>query len=107
MGFYDVLQTCAATHSMSLRQVSIAMGRNGNYVSGAVTRGSVPSVDNAAAMLAACGWSLCAVPSEDVPPSALVIDPPEQEEDAERRALERRRARLAADLAAVDERLGS
>jgi hypothetical protein len=31
-------------------------------------------VDTAARMLGACGWSLVAMPSADVPPGALVID---------------------------------
>ena len=85
--------------------MGVALGHARSYVSAAISRGSVPSVDNAAAMLAACGWSLAAVPSGDVPPSALVIAPPEGDGDAERRALERKRARLAAELAAVDEAL--
>jgi len=105
--FYDVLREVSAHSGVAITAIGPRIGRARSYATAAEARGSVPSVNNAAAMLAACGWSLCAVPSEDVPPSALVIDPPEQEEDAERRALERRRARLAADLAAVDERLGS
>lgn len=82
------------------------MGRDRSYVSSNQARGSVPSVDNAAAMLAACGWSLVAVPSDAVPPDALVIAAPGPSADAERRALERKRARLAAELAAVDADLG-
>lgn len=65
----------------------------------------MPSVDNAAAMLAACGWSLCAVPSDEVPPSALVIAPPAPPEDAARIAMERERAALERRIAALDERL--
>lgn len=106
VGFYDVLQEAAEASGVSLSSVGVAMGHSRSYVLGAMSRGSVPSVDNAAAMLDACGWSLAAVPAEDVPPSALVIAPPEEEGDKERRALERRRARLARELAAVDEALG-
>lgn len=105
VGFYDVLQDAAAASGVSLSSVGVALGHSRSYVLGAMSRGSVPSVDNAAAMLAACGWSLAAVPSGDVPPSALVIAPPDGDGDAERRALERKRARLAAELAAVDEAL--
>lgn len=105
MGFYDVLQEAAGASGVSLGSVGVALGHARSYVSAAIARGSVPSVDNAAAMLAACGWSLAAVPSDDVPPSALVIAPPDADGDAGRRALERKRARLARELAAVDEAL--
>lgn len=105
MGFYDVLKDVSKRSCVPLVSISERMGRNSAYVSTAIARGSVPSVDNAAAMLDACGWSLAAVPSDDVPPSALVIAPPDADGDAGRRALERKRARLAAELAAVDEAL--
>ena len=105
MGFYDVLKDVSKRSGVPLVGISERLGRNSAYVSTAIARGSVPSVDNAAAMLAACGWSLAAIPSGDVPPSALVIAPPDGDGDAERRALERKRARLAAELAAVDEAL--
>lgn len=105
VGFYDVLQEAAEASGVSLNAVGVAIGRSASYVSSSRARGSVPSVDNAAAMLAACGWSLAAIPSDDVPPSALVIAPPDADGDAGRRALERKRARLARELAAVDEAL--
>lgn len=106
VGFYEVLDEVAARSGIATTRIGPAIGRARSYVSGNRARGSVPSVDNAAAMLAACGWSLAAIPAGDVPPSALVIAPPDGDGDAERRALERKRARLAAELAAVDEALG-
>ena len=105
VGFYDVVKQVAYNEGITLAEVARRMGRASSYVTGNMARGSAPRVDTAAAMLAACGWSLAAVPSGDVPPSALVIEPPEGDGDAERRALERKRARLAAELAAVDEAL--
>lgn len=105
MGFYDVIRQVADSSGLSLAEVARRMGRAPSYVTGNMARGSAPRVDTAAAMLAACGWSLAAIPSGDVPPSALVIAPPDGDGDAERRALERKRARLARELAAVDEAL--
>ena len=105
MGFYDVLEKVADETGESFYSIALKIGRASSYVSSAAARGSVPSVDNAAAMLAACGWSLVAVPSGDVPPSALVIEPPDAG-DAERRALERKRDRLRRELAATDALLG-
>lgn len=102
MGFYDVLAEVSARSGVATTRIGPLMGRDRSYVSGAISRGSVPSVDNAAAMLAACGWSLVAVPSEDVPPSALVVAPPAPPEDVERLAMERERERLASRLAALD-----
>lgn len=107
MGFYDVLEEAADNAGMSLAAVGLAIGKNRNYVSGGRVRGSEPSTANAAAMLGACGWSLVAVPTGDVPPSALVIEPPDADpDDAERRALERKRDRLRRELAATDALLG-
>lgn len=107
MEFYDVVIDAANDAGLSLSQISRRLGKAPNYIANGVGKGASPRLDSATAMLAACGWSLAAMPSDAVPPDALVIDPPDQDEDAERRALERRRARLAADLAAVDEQLGA
>ena len=105
MGFYDVLEDVANKTGESFYSIALKIGRGPSYISGGRSRGSVPSVDNAAAMLAACGWSLVAVPADDVPPSAIAIEPPDAG-DAERRALERRRDRLRRELAATDALLG-
>lgn len=53
-----------------------AMGRASTYVASAASRGSDPLTGTTAAMLAVCGYALAAVPVSDLPPSALVIDPP-------------------------------
>lgn len=82
------------------------MGKTSGYVANGASRGSVPQADTLAAMLAVCGFSLVAMPSDEVPPSALVIDPPAVDRDeVERAALERKRARLRRELAALDDAL--
>lgn len=106
MGFYDVLKEASDVSGVGLTRIGPALGRDRSYVSGAMSRGSVPSVDNAAAMLAACGYALVALPAADVPPDALVVEPPARDDEAERRALERRRDKLRRELAAVDELIG-
>ena len=52
------------------------MGKTAPYVANSAARGSTPKCDTAAAMLAVCGYALAAVPVSDLPPSAIVIDPP-------------------------------
>ena len=106
MGFYDVLKTVSERAGIPVAQIGPAIGRAPSYVSSAAARGSDPSTANAAAMLAACGWSLVAVPSDEVPAGALAVEPPAPSEDAERAALERKRARLRKELAAVDALIG-
>lgn len=105
VGFYDVLREVSARSGVALTAIGPRLGHGRSYATGGEARGSLPRVDTAAAMLDACGWSLAAVPSGDMPPSALVIAPPDADGDAGRRALERKRARLARELAAVDEAL--
>lgn len=106
MDFYGVLQDVAQAEGMSLSSVGQSIGKNRNYIANAMSRGSDPSTSNAAAMLAACGWSLAALPASDLPPSALVIDAPAEDKDAERRALERKRDRLRRELADTEQLLG-
>ena len=106
MGFYDVLENVSDRSGVSMRQIGPRMGKAPAYVGAARSRGSDPATANAAAMLEACGWRLVAGPAADVPPSALVIDAPAADGDAERRALERKRDRLRRELAATEEQLG-
>ncbi|MCI8425662.1 MAG: hypothetical protein HFJ72_08415 [Adlercreutzia sp.] len=106
MDVYDAVKRAAADAGLSLSQVSRNLGRPSNYIVNGASRGSVPSASIAAAMLEACGWRLVAVPAGSVPADGLPIDAPAPDGDAERRALERKRDRLRAELAATEERLG-
>lgn len=60
-------------------EVAQLMGRSPSYISAAIARGSTPKADTLAAMLEPCGYVLAALPREDAPASALVIDPPARE----------------------------
>lgn len=107
MGFYDVLEQCAAAAGVSSNDIGRRLGRAPSYVSAAAARGSVPSVDNAAAMLGVCDYVLAAVPRGSVPPGALVIDAPQVDVvERERVALGRKRERLRRELAETDALLG-
>ena len=74
MDYYDALKHAAAAAGKTLADVSRGAGHGRQYVNQAITRGSDPATKNAAALLKTCGWSLVACPSQDVPPSGLVID---------------------------------
>lgn len=79
MNTNDAIKQVASNAGMSMIGVSKAMGRNDNYMSVTLSRGSVPQADTLAAMLDVCGYSLAAIPHADVPDTALVIDPPSED----------------------------
>lgn len=78
MHAYDALKKAAKTAGVPLTHIGPAMGKPAPYVNTGISRGSTPKADTLAAMLDVCGYSLAAIPHADVPPDALVIDPPEQ-----------------------------
>lgn len=73
----DVVKAAAASAGVPTTHIGRAMGKRDNYVSAVASRGSTPQADTLAAMLNVCGYKLAAIPSDDVPGSALVIDPPD------------------------------
>lgn len=72
----EALKTAAKNADMTLRSVSLAMGKSENLLASTLNRGSTPRVDTVAEALAVCGYALAAVPLASVPPDALVIDAP-------------------------------
>ena len=84
---------------------SKALGKSDPYLNSTLSRGSIPRADTLSAICAVCGFTLCAIPSDSVPDTALVIDAPCVDTDAQRRALERKRDVLARELCAIDDRL--
>lgn len=65
----------------SMRAISERMGKSSNYLASTIEQAKRKTGDAHAGTLAAlakaCGHELAIVPREDLPPSALVIDPPE------------------------------
>ena len=75
MEYYDVLGECGKRSGISARAASLALGHNEGYIATQKTMGRKPSVDNAARVLDAYGYALCAVPHSDVTDSMLRITP--------------------------------
>lgn len=106
MDWYEVIYKAAHDSGTPVTAIGPAIGKGSAYVAGGKSRGSVPLVTNAAAMLSACGYALVAVPDSDVPHDALVIDAPPLPVDAHKQALKRERDALARRLQRVQSELG-
>ena len=74
----DAIKQAAAVAGVPTTHIGRTMGKADSYVAVVANKGTDPSTANAAAMLAPCGYALAAVPVDDLPPSALVIDPAER-----------------------------
>lgn len=79
MNTEQVIREAASISGNSLRSVSSSMGKSANYIGSTLNQGSTPKADTLASMLEPCGYSLAAIPKEDLPNSALVIDPANKE----------------------------
>lgn len=104
---WDSVLDCACKQSgVSASAIGPMLGKSKNYVSNRRSRGSVPLVTSAAAMLGACGYALVAMPASDVPRDALIIDAPQLPADARKRALEREQDALVRRLQRIRSELG-
>lgn len=74
MNGYRAVKAAAAARGISVRQVLLKAEKAESYIAKAINRGSSPTTDTAAQLLGACDYVLAAVPAEDVPPTAIVID---------------------------------
>ena len=72
----DAVKAAAAAAGVPTTHIGPAMGKATTYVATSSAKGTTPRADTLAAMLDVCGYVLAAVPADDVPPSAIVIDPP-------------------------------
>ena len=77
MDAIDVVKAAANTTGVPLSSIGRKMGNSDNFVAKTAGRGSTPRADTLARMLAVCGYSLCAVPSDQVTSDMLVIMPRE------------------------------
>lgn len=71
----EALKQAAATAGVPITHIGPALGKALNYVNNSTSRGSTPRCDTMAAMLNVCGYALVAVPREDVPETAIELDP--------------------------------
>lgn len=74
MNFYDVVYKLAGDKQLSIENLSLSLGKTSRYIGGAKSRGSLPKVDNAAMILDALDYTLCAIPKGKVPKDAIIID---------------------------------
>lgn len=82
MQAYEALRKAAKDAGIPLTHIGPAMGKPSTYVNNGITRGSSPQCNTMASMLDVCGYKLAAIPKDDVPDSALVIDPLKKEKRA-------------------------
>ena len=74
MNFYDAIHEIAQGEGLSLEKASLKTGHSGTYISNARSRGSLPTVGNAAMIAAVLGYKLCLVAEGSVPEDAYVIE---------------------------------
>ena len=74
MKFYQVLRNISRKETLSYTAIAEMLGRSSGYITTIVSRKTEPRTDNAATILEACGWQLVAIPKQDVPESAIIID---------------------------------
>ena len=72
--FFEKLEQCAANHDIRLTAAALAMGRSRSFISALKSRGSVPTVTTAAAMVKACGGVLCIVDPSEINEHMIIID---------------------------------
>ena len=63
--------------ALTSRAISEAMGRAPSWLSATLAKPRTSEAATVAALARVCGGELCIVPRDDVPQSAIGIDPPE------------------------------
>lgn len=70
----DVVKLAAANSGVSMYSIAHGMGVTPQSMATTAGRGSNPRADTLARMLEQANYSLCAVPSDNVPDDAIIID---------------------------------
>ena len=73
MNAYDVIREAARRQGLALADIGRSLGKRDNYI--ASMRGRNIGSSNLASILAASGYALVAVPADEIPAGALVVDP--------------------------------
>ena len=71
----SVMQEMTRSAGLTMKQASLDMGRSANWLSSTLSRPGGSEAATVASLAEVCGYALAAVPVDDLPPSALVIDP--------------------------------
>lgn len=69
----DAVKIAAGASDTPLYMIGRKLGVSDTLVNNTITRGSTPRADSLARMFGVCGYALCAVPRDEIPPNALVI----------------------------------
>lgn len=70
----DALREVAKRTNKSFTRIGLEIGSERSYMCNTERRHSSPQANTLAKMLATCGYVLCAVPNENMPEDALIID---------------------------------
>ena len=74
MDAMNALKQAAINSGVPLTHIGVAIGKSRQYVHATIRKGSTPTCGNMAAMLDVCGYKLAAIPSDNIPSNALIID---------------------------------
>ena len=74
MNEIELIAKLASDSGVSLSSVALDSGMSRNAITYAKRTGGGMTARNTSAVLASMGYALCAVPADDIPPNALVID---------------------------------
>ena len=74
MNYWKALYTAADNVGVNTTEIGPKLGMSRGYIAAAKAKDASPSVSNAARFLGVCGYALCAVPDDEIPEHALVID---------------------------------
>ena len=74
MKAYDAVRIAARNSGTSITSLSLSCAKSQNAISDAARKGKDPSSATLSGYLERCGYALAAVPEDDLPESALVIN---------------------------------
>lgn len=80
MNTNELMKALINKKGLSMRGASLALGRSPNWLASTTGKPGSSEAATVAELAEICGYKLAAIPADDVPDSALVIDPPTREE---------------------------
>ena len=72
----EAIRAMVERSGKSMRSASVDSGRSATWLGASMARGSALTLPVAADLARVCGYTLALVPDREVPPGAIVIDPP-------------------------------
>lgn len=81
MNTNELMKLLINKKGLSMRGASLAMGRSPNWLASTTGKPGSSEAATVAELAEVCGYKLAAIPADDVPDTALVIDPPNKEKE--------------------------